>query len=310
MRPPVPRFANRKKVFIFASKYSDGGRYGRKIKPDKVSNEPPPVTEMPGKIFTMDYTITTHRHFRDFTIIPNAILRDEVLTFFDKGLLCYLLSLPEDWEIKVAYIAEHFGETERYILRTMKNLIDAGYCRRVPRYEKGRLAGQHYQVTDIANDFSAPQKNSAPAKNEGAANSSPQGNPAPLKNEGAYKENTLFNEETIIVKEEKKDTHTREKLCLFADSKFFNFDAFKAALEKDGKYAGADFEYYYECIKNWSASKGAKKYDWIATARNWILSDFRDGKLKKSREAVAASEADEWADALKKYAEEKKRFGV
>lgn len=120
---------------------------------------------------------------------------------------------------------------------------------------------------------------------------------------------SIFQPGEIEVVEKKKET-TREKLCLFADSKFFNFDAFKAALEKDGKYAGADFEYYYECIKNWSASKGAKKYDWIATARNWMLSDFRDGKLKKTREAVAASEADEWADALKKYAEEKKRFGV
>ena len=72
------------------------------------------------------------------------------------------------------------------------------------------------------------------------------------------------------------------KAVLFSDSEFADKERFKGGL------AGSDFEaanldYYHEIIKNWSLSKGAKKVDWLATAKNWMLRDFADGKLVKSQ---------------------------
>jgi hypothetical protein len=72
------------------------------------------------------------------------------------------------------------------------------------------------------------------------------------------------------------------KAVLFSDSEFADKERFKGGL------AGSDFEaanldYYHEIIKNWSLSKGAKKVDWMATAKNWMLRDYADGKLVKNQ---------------------------
>lgn len=227
---------------------------------------------------SMEYTISNHRHFTDFTIIPNDILRCESLTFFEKGLLCYLLSLPCDWEIRIEVIASRFQESERAILKGMKGLIDAGYCLRTAKRVNGKLAGQHYQITDIANDFSAPAKNGGAGISD-PQNSRPTENPVPQKNGGAYKEYTLFNEENIDNNKEKRET-TRERKCLFADSKFYDFERFQKQFE-GAEFEGVDLYYYYNRIKNWSGGNDKRKCDWILTVKNWMMDDNEAGKLKK-----------------------------
>ena len=71
--------------------------------------------------------------------------------------------------------------------------------------------------------------------------------------------------------------------CLFIDSPVADFEAFAAALRADEKYAGADLRYYYEVIKNWSDSDQHKKKDWVATAKNWMMRDFQEGKLVREK---------------------------
>lgn len=70
---------------------------------------------------------------------------------------------------------------------------------------------------------------------------------------------------------------------LFIDSCIAQFDDFVEALKSDPNYAGADLRYYYEVIKNWSNSNGNKKKDWIATAKNWLLREYREGKLVREK---------------------------
>lgn len=224
----------------------------------------------------MEHLITNHRHYRDFTNIPNELLQREDLSIFSRGLLCYLLSLPDDWRINVSVISEKFQESERKILVSLKELIELGYCKREPRRVDGKLAGQHYFITDIPFDFSVPPKNEGTATPQ---NSRPTEIPAPQKNEGAEKEYSLFDKEDIEINKEKSKS-TRERFCIFENSKFFDIDAFKAAL-RDEAEAGIDVEYYYYAVKDWSASKGAKKYDWIATARNFMRGDADTNRLHK-----------------------------
>lgn len=227
----------------------------------------------------MEHTITNHRHFANFTIIPNEILRDKNMTFAGKGLLSYLLSLPDDWDIRVSVIAETFGETERGILKLLKELIEMGYCKRVAIRKDGRLAGQQYVITDIANDFSAPTKNDG-AGNSASQNFSTTEKSAPLKNEGAEIINTIFKEESIDNNKEREAPalKTRERKCLFEDSIFFDFELFKAQFN-DPDFVDVDLFYYYNRIKNWSGGNGKKKNDWILTAKNWMMDDAEKGKL-------------------------------
>ena len=76
---------------------------------------------------------------------------------------------------------------------------------------------------------------------------------------------------------DKKDNN--DKKLLFKNSKYFDLDVFEKSFE-GSKYEAADLEYYYEAVLNWSNAKNVKRIDWIATARNFMLSDFKVNKLK------------------------------
>lgn len=212
------------------------------------------------------------------------------MTFAEKGLLSYLLSLPDNWDIRVSVIAETFGETERGILKLLRGLIEMGYCKRVAIRKDGRLAGQHYVITDVANDFSAPAKNEG-AENSASQNFSPAENSAPLKNDGAERINTLFQEDNIYInnnnkKREAPASTTRERKCLFEESKFYDYELFRAQFT-ESEFDDVDLYYYYNRLKNWSGGNGKKKNDWILTARNWMMDDADKGKLKKIKDVGA-----------------------
>lgn len=86
----------------------------------------------------------------------------------------------------------------------------------------------------------------------------------------------LFGPEIV---EDKKQRGTTEPLCLFANSRYFDFPTF-AACFADDRYAGIDLLYYHDSVADWSAKKGKKMRDWIATARGFIRSDRQAGKLQ------------------------------
>lgn len=87
----------------------------------------------------------------------------------------------------------------------------------------------------------------------------------------------LFPHEETAAKQ-KKDRGTSEPLCLFADSKFYDVDVFAAQFSRP-EFASVDIHYYHGVVADWSASKGAKKRDWIATARNIMRGDADKGRL-------------------------------
>jgi len=82
-----------------------------------------------------------------------------------------------------------------------------------------------------------------------------------------------------IIKDKSKDK-SKDKDKFFRDSEFKNYDNFRDAFISNSKYSKYDVNYYYEAVKNWSESSGAKKKDWIATARGFANRDEKDNKAK------------------------------
>lgn len=74
---------------------------------------------------------------------------------------------------------------------------------------------------------------------------------------------------------------TSEPLCLFENSKFADYEAFAAEF-KAPEFEGVDLVYYFHAVGDWSAQKGKKMRDWIATARNFIRGDMERGKLHRT----------------------------
>lgn len=81
--------------------------------------------------------------------------------------------------------------------------------------------------------------------------------------------------QTITITKPRK---TSEKLCIFENSKYVDFELFKAEFDKP-EFANIDLVYYYHVVADWSASKGTKRRDWIATARNIMRGDAEKNKL-------------------------------
>lgn len=82
-------------------------------------------------------------HDRDYVVIANATVRDDALTWGARGLLAYLLSLPDDWKIRQADLEGRAPEGKRVVVRLMAELEEAGYLRR--RYTQ-TAAGRAVEV--------------------------------------------------------------------------------------------------------------------------------------------------------------------
>ncbi|MBO0947557.1 hypothetical protein [Fibrella forsythiae] len=67
---------------------------------------------------------------------------------------------------------------------------------------------------------------------------------------------------------------------LFRNSPYAERTAFVAAFTSDERYCIYDADWYYDLVSNWAASKGAVKKDWLATARNFMLSDAQKNQAR------------------------------
>lgn len=93
-----------------------------------------------------------YRQKRDkcFTVISNDIVQGSDLTFRARGLLEYMLSLPDDWKFyKSDLVKRSPKEGPDAIETALKELEAAGYLRRIQKREKtGRFGGQDWIVSD------------------------------------------------------------------------------------------------------------------------------------------------------------------
>ena len=96
-------------------------------------------------------------------------------------------------------------------------------------------------------------------------------------NRGAIGEGNAKESKGKEIKEKESKVKV-SKQTLFSETEFLDIEKFKAAFI-GSQYEEANFEYYHEVIKNWSDAKGEKKLNWIATAKNWMARDLKDGKF-------------------------------
>jgi len=103
------------------------------------------------------------------------------------------------------------------------------------------------------------------------------------------KDNTIDNTNDIAAdgglfpaehRESKLRGTTEPSACLFINSRFADYEDFAAQFAAPD-YNGIDVCYYYNAVKDWSAQKGKKMKDWIATARNFMRSDMEKNKLHR-----------------------------
>lgn len=91
-----------------------------------------------------------HKREAPYVIMDKNFLQKENLTMQAKGLLAYLLSLPNDWVIYRKELVTRFKNGEKALLTTIKELEQDGYIKKKQmRDSKCRFGGVSYSVFEI-----------------------------------------------------------------------------------------------------------------------------------------------------------------
>lgn len=189
--------------------------------------------------------------------------------------------------ISTLKIANHVYFTPSQMLRDWGTVFDSEFARaeKNPQTaEKNPVeAEKNPQTTLLYNNINNNYNNINKAENEFSA---------------------LFPESVDVKKTEKLRGTSEPRRCLFANSRFAKFEDFEKCFDKP-EFADVDICYYYHAVADWSAANGAKKNDWISTARNFIRGDREKGKLHLKSQAgnVLGMNYDEAILALKEIDE-------
>lgn len=76
---------------------------------------------------------------RNYTVIHNQFLKRSDLSWKAKGILTYILSLPDDWNINLKEVMTHATEGERAFRSGWDELAEKGYVERKPVREGNRI---------------------------------------------------------------------------------------------------------------------------------------------------------------------------
>ena len=84
----------------------------------------------------------------NFTMMSNVGLRDKRLSFKSKGLLAYMLSLPDDWVFYEEEIMKHSTDGKQSVRTGLKELQQLGYLIKNQSREKGKFAKVDWLLYD------------------------------------------------------------------------------------------------------------------------------------------------------------------
>lgn len=74
--------------------------------------------------------IRAPRPAEGYTVLANTTLRDQRLSWKARGLLAYLLSLPDNWRTNSAHLTRMAPDGRASVLSGLRELDDHGYLRR------------------------------------------------------------------------------------------------------------------------------------------------------------------------------------
>lgn len=99
-------------------------------------------------------TYRTVKQDGDFVLVHKQFIYDSKLSARAKGILLYLLSRPNDWQIYTSEIQKHMIDGIKSVNSAVKELMDAGYIKRtLKRSEKGTFKGYEYLVYEIPTEM-------------------------------------------------------------------------------------------------------------------------------------------------------------
>lgn len=113
--------------------------------------------------------VRVHKKENPYVIIDKTGINDVRLSWKARGLLCYLLSKPNDWKVNVKHLAEQGPDGEWAVRSGLKELERYGYMVTRPlRDEKGRIIEWEHNIFEVPRaDNKAPDEPDAENRDKG-----------------------------------------------------------------------------------------------------------------------------------------------
>ena len=99
--------------------------------------------------FTEEIMPVLRKNKKDnYTVIDNHVFMNKNLSFKAKGLLCQMLSLPDNWNYSLEGLVALANDGISSVRSALKELENQMYFKRRRLYEDGKLAGVEYIVSE------------------------------------------------------------------------------------------------------------------------------------------------------------------
>ena len=86
---------------------------------------------------------------KNFTVVANALIKDDRLAMKEKGVLLTLLSLPETWNLTRTGLSKFCRDGPDSIKSALAKLAEAGYISKGRMRDRaGRLGDSVYYISD------------------------------------------------------------------------------------------------------------------------------------------------------------------
>lgn len=92
-------------------------------------------------------------NFKQFTVVPMELIRDNRISFGAKGLFAYFLSHEKDMKITINFIINGFPHGREYINARIKELVYFGYLKRQEVRDKGKFKGYNWTLCEPQTGF-------------------------------------------------------------------------------------------------------------------------------------------------------------
>lgn len=145
-----------------------------------------------------------------YTVISNAVIKDERLSWKARGIFAYLMSLPEDWNFHQSEIAKHSKDGKDSLRTGMNELQEFGYLKVSRERNKNGHFGDAIWILD---DTPSPKSENTILESPMSENAILEDPQLQITNTTNYLDNKLLDDEeeessTEPKEIEKPETHT------------------------------------------------------------------------------------------------------
>lgn len=225
-------------------------------------------------------TIKRAKRNTPFVQIDKRALQDKELSWKAKGMLAYLLSLPDDWEVYISELKYHSTDGRDSTRTAINELIDAGYViRKQLKDKEGRFGKYEYTVFETKTSVGKPEVGKPEV-----------GKPATTNKDSTNKDSTNnslignsdFSELDDLPLEEKKVLRAKKEL----DGFFSEWPAMKEQAIGFISESGKELE---QVMEEWARHRLKTPFV-LENVKGHVSSDFlpwcrREGQFAESRKA-------------------------